>query len=118
MRAEDQLKQKKSKMANRQQKRKLADDLAEYFLAKAKIYTLKEYEAAQDKPVSFYGIRNVVGNYSKAVVLTKNTHPELEKLVEMKQKAEKLRAFTAPTPEVVKVEPAEVSAVIQDEDNE
>ena len=109
-------------MATRKQKRKLCEDLAMFFAEKGKILTMKEYGECIDKPFQVRSIKRVAGSYSKAVLMMKNSQPELLKLIELKEKAElakKQAALQVPKPEPkAAVKPAEVSAVTQDEDDE
>ena len=124
MRVVDQKNKQKTKvkMGTRKQKRKLCEDLAMFFAEKGKILTLKEYGECIDKPLQIRSIKRVVGSYSKAVLMMKNSQPELLKLIELKEKAElakKQAALQVPKPAPkAAVKPAEVSAVTQDEDDE
>jgi len=105
-------------MATRIQKIKLVEDLRNYFLQKGKIPTSEEYFSSEDKPHTIWGIKNVAGNYSKALRMVKHKYPDIETSVEEKRRAEAFKALKIPTPPVVEVKPAEVSAVTQDEDDE
>lgn len=102
-------------MANRPQRIKLCRDLAMYFAEKGKVMTQEEYIKAEDKPVSFSGVRSVGRSYSRAIEMMKGAHPELLELIEKKKETVKPVAPKVPKPAPkAAVKPAPKPAVKKD----
>lgn len=98
-------------MANQAQRKKLIRDLGLYFAEKGKVLTQKEYIAANDAPVKFNKVREILRSYSRGLELIQSQEPELWDLAnnpvpkpEVKVEAPKPPPVQRPKIEVPKVE--------------
>lgn len=102
-------------MPNVKQRKNTLMQLGMYFAEKGKILTQDEYIKAEDKPVTFWGIRNVFRNYSRMVVMLKTNEPELVALIGKKEepKPAPVAPKAAPKPQPKPVVEAAVKPAIK-----
>jgi hypothetical protein len=97
-------------------------NLANFFLQAGKIYTREEYKKLDKVPYNLLSIKKLLGSYDKALHLVKRHHPHHIQMVEMKQKADRLRTFQSALEGIKASEPiakpAVKPAVIKDKDDE
>jgi len=107
-------------MSNIRQRKKALQDLAMYFAEKNKVLTQAEYIKAEDKPITFSGIRNVFRSYSRMVEMLQANEPDLYALIGKKEVPAPVPvAPKVPKPAVkVAVKPAVKPAVTKDKDDE
>ncbi len=101
-------------MSNVRQRKKTLHDLAMYFAEKGKVLTQAEYIKAEDKPVTFWGIRNVFRNYSRMTEMLKANEPDLYALIGKKEEPKPVAPKPAPVVEAApkpQPKPAPVAAV-------
>lgn len=83
-------------MSNVRQRKKTLHDLAMYFAEKGKVLTQAEYIKAKDKPVTFWGIRNVFRSYSRMAEMLENNEPDLFALIGKKEEPKPVAPKPAP----------------------
>ena len=70
-------------------KKKMIDQLGEYFTKKGKVLDLKEYDEQEDRPMRSQLVKRNFNSWSRMVLMLKNHYPDIGKKAPVKKSSEK-----------------------------